>query len=141
MTQLAEFTVNNWYLFAALFIILFMLGKDIFSQSLGGIKNVDPSLATIMINHEDAVIIDVREENEFKEGHVINSIHIPLKKIENKLSDLEKYKSRPIIVNCRSGQRSMTACSILSKNGFEKVFNMGGGMLAWKNANLPVNKG
>ena len=140
MDKFPEFVANNWYLFIALAIIIFMLAKDMMSQGMSGIKNVEPTLATQMINHDNAIILDVREEKEFNEGHILNSIHIPLKSVEGKLKELEKYKNRPVIVNCRSGQRSMTICSLLSKNGFEKVFNMGGGIMAWKNANLPVNK-
>ncbi|MDH5435677.1 MAG: rhodanese-like domain-containing protein [Gammaproteobacteria bacterium] len=140
MENFPEFVINNWLLFLALAVIIFLLAKDIFSESLSGIRNVAPVLATQMINHENAIILDVREENEFKEGHILNSIHIPLKNVEKKLKELEKYKSQPVIVNCRSGHRSMTACKLLSKNGFEKVFNMGGGMLAWKTAKLPVSK-
>lgn len=140
MDKFPEFAANNWYLFVALAIILFMLSRDMMSQSLRGFKNIEPVLATQMINHDNAIILDVREEKEFNEAHILNSIHIPLKSVENKLGELEKYKSQPVIVNCRSGQRSMTTCALLSKNGFEKVFNMGGGIMAWKNAKLPVNK-
>lgn len=140
MEKFPEFVANNWHLFLALVIIIFLLAKDMLSQSIRGIRSVAPVLATQMINHENAVILDVREEKEFKDGHILNSVHIPLKGVEGKLKELEKYKSRPVIVNCRSGHSSMATCTLLSKNGFEKVFNMGGGMLAWKNANLPIYK-
>lgn len=73
-------------------------------------------------------------------GHIINSVHIPLGTLNNRLNELEKYKSRPIIVGCRSGQRSAAACTTLKKQGFETVYNLSGGVMGWQNANLPLTK-
>jgi rhodanese-related sulfurtransferase len=94
-----------------------------------------------MINHQDAVLIDVREDGEFAEGHILNAIHIPLGALSANLNRLEKYRNAPIIVGCRSGNRSAHACRLLKKKGFENVYNLHGGILAWQNANLPVVTG
>jgi len=138
MTQISEFVVNQWMLFVALAIILGLLIRSIMSDT--GSKNINPTRAIQLINHDDAVVLDVRLEDEFKEGHVLNSVHIPVGLLQNRIQELDKYKDKPIIVNCRSGQRSNSAVSVLTKQGFASVYKLQGGILAWKNANLPLTK-
>lgn len=141
MDQLATFISNNWILVGALLVILFLLINSYVGSALRGIASVSPGEAVKMINREDAVVLDVREESELQDGHIINAVHIPLSQISDKQGQLEKHKNRPIVVACRSGHRSGQACSTLKKAGFENVYNLSGGILAWKNANLPlVNK-
>ena len=105
-----------------------------------GRQQVDSAQAVMKINREDAVVIDVREDAEVSNGRIPNAKHIPLGQLASRLSELEKHKGKPIIVACRSGHRSAGACGILTKNGFENVFNLSGGMIAWEQANLPVEK-
>ena len=93
-----------------------------------------------MINHDDALVLDVRENKEYNEGHIINSLHIPLSNIKTRMNSLEKYKSKKVIIACRSGHRSGQACATLKKEGFENVFNLSGGVMAWESANLPLIK-
>ena len=104
----------------------------------GGSSGVSPGQATLLLNREDAVVIDVRESGEWTTGHIANARHVALSQIDKQLGDLEKFKSRPVIVCCASGNRSSSACSKLRKAGFEKVFNLSGGIGAWKEAGLPV---
>lgn len=134
MQQLMEFALNNWILVTALFVILYLLLRGDDANTL------DPIQAVQKINHENAVIIDVRENNEVSSGTIVNAIHIPLASLQSRLNDLEKHKTSPIVVNCRSGHRSSQACNILRKNGFEKVYNLKGGIMAWQSANLPLSK-
>jgi rhodanese-related sulfurtransferase len=82
----------------------------------------------------------VREESEYADGHVLNSKHIPLGKLKQRIGELEKYRERPVVVICRSGQRSASACILLGKQGFAQAYNMNGGILAWKKASLPLEK-
>lgn len=103
-------------------------------------KKVSPSVATTMINHQDAVVLDVRGDNEFGEGHVVNAVHIPLTYLSEQLDKLERYRDRPIIPICRNGQQSATACATLKKHGFENVCSVSGGIVAWQDANLPLTK-
>lgn len=131
--QFFEFIINNWELFLALILILALLSR-------GSGAGVEPSEAIRMINHDKAVVVDVREDNEVAEGTIVNAIHIPLGKLADRLQELETYKAKPIIVNCRSGHRSAQACKTLRKNGFESVHNLKGGIMAWQNASLPLNK-
>lgn len=136
MQQFGTFVMNHWELFLALAVILALILRNSFSGS----KNVDPSEATRLINQEDALILDVRENAEVKEGKILNAVHIPLGALPQRLNELEKHKSRTIVVNCRSGARSARACGILRKAGFESVYNLQGGIMAWQSANLPLSK-
>jgi rhodanese-related sulfurtransferase len=90
--------------------------------------------------NDDALVLDVREDKEWAEGHIPNAKHIPLGQLSKRISELDKYKDKPIVVSCRSGHRSATACRTLKKDGFEQTHNLMGGIIAWENANLPVTK-
>jgi len=141
MQQFGEFFLKHWDLFLALFGILGMLVFHSFGARLRGYQEAQPSDAVMLINHEDAVVVDVREESEFKQGHIQDSIHIPLGSFVKRVAELEQHKGKPVIVGCRSGARSARACSVLRKQGFERVYNLRGGIMAWESASLPINKG
>jgi GrxC family glutaredoxin len=138
MNQITEFVMNNWVLFAALIVILIMLARTWLGP--GGVKSVRPMEAVTLSNHKDAVFVDVRTDQEYREGHVLYALHTPLGLINTKLKDLAKYKNRPLVVYCRTGNRSGQAGAILKKQGFGEVYNLTGGILAWQSANLPLTK-
>ncbi len=102
---------------------------------------VNPAAATLLINREDAVIVDVREADEFAAGHLPEARNIPGSKLAERIGELEKFKNRQIIVCCATGMRSNKACAELSKQGFAKVNNLDGGVDAWVGAGYPVKKG
>jgi rhodanese-related sulfurtransferase len=141
MQQLMEFVANHPLLVTALIGVGGLLLWNIFSGMLSGVENLAPMAATQLVNHQEAVIVDVRENDEYAEGHILNAIHIPLGGLKGKLGQLEKYRERPLIAACRSGNRSAHACRLLKQNGFTQVYNLQGGMLAWQNASLPIIKG
>ena len=141
MEQLIEFTTNHIILTSAFFALLVLLMMDLFSASLRGYQSATPSDATQLINREDALVLDIREDNEYHSGHIVNSVHIPLGHLDKRITELEKHKAKPIIVGCRSGSRSARACSMLKKQGFEHIYNLKGGIMAWQHANLPITKG
>lgn len=134
--QAGDFVINNWQLFLALAIILLLLTRTYVGS--GAIKNIRPAEAVMSINRNGAIVVDVRTEKEYLEGHIVNSLHIPLGMLENRLSELKEYKSQPVIVVCRTGSRSSSAVSTLKKQGFKSVTNLNGGILAWNSANLPI---
>ena len=140
MEQLLQFIGNHLLLttsFAALLVMFFMVGG---SSSRHGYTEITATEATALTNRENAVLIDTREADEFTGGHIVNAIHLPTGEIESQLGKLEKYKDRPIIAYCRSGHRSGTACKQLHKAGFEKVYNLRGGIMAWERDKLPVTR-
>lgn len=139
MEQYIEFATNHIVLIGAWMAVASALLWHLLANP-GGKFNIEAVEATAKINHEDAVVVDVRSMKEFQDGHIINAQNIPLNGFANNLKQLEKHKSRPVIIACRSGSRSNAACSTLRKAGFENVFNLRGGMMAWESANLPVKR-
>lgn len=137
MQEYTDFIASEWPLFVALAIVLVMLGRAFMT----GVKSLTPFEAVTMMNHKNAVIVDVRTDDEYRSGHVANSLHIPLGMLRDRLGELQPYKDQPIIVACRSGARSASAVGILSKQGFETVYNLAGGVLAWGSSNLPLTTG
>ncbi|MCE7914805.1 MAG: rhodanese-like domain-containing protein [Nitrosomonas sp. PRO4] len=105
-----------------------------------GIKEIDARVAVQLINQQNALVLDVRDESEFAVGHLPNSKHIPSEKIEERWVEIEKFKEKPIVMIYRSGIRSNQPSLILKKNGFAQVFNLMGGIDSWKRANLPLVK-
>lgn len=140
MQQLIEFAGNHLSLFLALAVILALLGWNVFGSVFAGYKTVEPAAAVNMLNREDAVLLDVREGKEYKEGHILDSIHIPVTMLGKRHIELAKHKQKPVIVVCRSGTRAGPACKMLLKEGYESVFLMSGGIMAWQNANLPLTR-
>lgn len=140
MSQYIEFVINRWDLFLALAIILALMFSGGLIRRIRGYKEIDAAEAVLMMNHNDAIMLDVREDSEFKDGHIIDAIHIPLGKLAGRVSELAAYKNREVIINCRSGHRSASACGRLRKSGFEKVYNLKGGIMAWQSASLPLEK-
>ncbi len=108
--------------------------------SNAGINRISANEATLLINRQDAAVVDVRETAEWSAGHIPSARHIALGHLEKRLSELDKFKQKPVIVVCASGNRSAQGCRILKKAGFEQVYNLGGGMHAWTDAGLPVSK-
>ncbi len=133
-----EFVKQEWMLFAALAVIIALLLQNML---LGGSKNnIGPLQVTELINREDAVVVDVRPIADFGQGHIIGALNIPSSALKNQLKQLEKKKQTPVIVACRSGSQSAAACKTLSSAGFEKVYNLKGGMMAWSSDGLPVSR-
>lgn len=104
-------------------------------------NNVGPVEATQLINREDAVILDVREVDEFAAGHLPEARNIPAGKLADRVGELEKFKDKPLLVCCATGIRSNRACSELKKNGFPRIYSLAGGVDAWQAAGYPVKKG
>src|SRR5674476_34345 len=135
-----QFVFSNILPISIAFFSGIMLMWSLFGNRFRGIKEVDTSAALQLINHKDAVVLDVRERSEYDAGHVLNSKFIPLGKLKERMGELEKYKDRPIVVVCRSGNRSGTACFLLTKQGFAQAYNLAGGVQAWQKSQLPLEK-
>ena len=135
-----DFVQNNIWMIIVAILAVYMLVWPPISRQLSGIKEIGTIEAIQLINHKDAVIIDVREDSEYNSGHVPHSRHIPLGSLGKRHIELERYKNRPLVVVCRSGARSGSACGMLKKFGFEEVYNLAGGVGAWQQANLPLEK-
>lgn len=136
-----EFIVDNALLIGLVIGSGLMLIWPMLSGGSGGVPNLEPSEAVLMMNRSNALVLDVRDDAEFSAGHIADAKHIPLAKLEERIKELEKYKDKPVLVHCQSGVRSTKACSILRKHEFTKLHNLQGGLNAWTAAKLPVVKG
>jgi rhodanese-related sulfurtransferase len=119
-------------------LVLTSGGMLLWTLVQGDAGGISAAQATLKINREDALVVDVREAAEWSKGHIANARHLPLAQLEKRLNELEKFKDRPVIAVCASGNRSATACKTLKKAGFEHVFNLNGGITSWTEAGLPV---
>lgn len=135
-----QFVINNWYLFAGLVVVVALLLAGPITQLMHGIKSLNPAQAIQLLNRESGVVVDVCEPREFKQAHVPDAVNIPLGQLGQQLAQLEKYKSKPVIIMCRTGNRSVRGAAILRKRGFTSVYALGGGMAAWQRENLPVKR-
>ncbi|MGA8050866.1 MAG: rhodanese-like domain-containing protein [Burkholderiales bacterium] len=134
-----QFVQDNLLLFAVAIVSGAMLIGPMLRRSGGGAA-ANTLQATQMINRQDAVMIDVREDAEYAKGHIVGARHIPMSQLDSRAGELQKFKSKPLIAYCESGNRSSRAVSVLRKHGFESVFNLTGGFAAWQQAGLPVEK-
>ena len=97
--------------------------------------------AVQLINRRDALVLDVRDTGDYAGGHIVNAKHIPEAQLADRMKELEKYRSRPIIVACRTGQRAPAVAATLRKQGYPEVFALRGGVAAWQQASMPLDKG
>lgn len=104
------------------------------------IPAVSPHEALQMQTQKQAVIIDVREKDEWNAGHIAGAIHIPLSEVQDHLTELAKYQNSPLIMQCRSGVRSAKAANVLKIAGFSNVYNLEGGLNAWQKENLTIQR-
>ncbi len=133
-----KFIVDNWMLLAlALASGGLLLWPVIQGATLAGLS---PAAAVHLINREKAVVVDVREAEEFAAGHLVGSRNIPLGDLEAKLVSAVKNKALPVILVCQTGARSGRAVEAAKKLGYEQAQSLAGGLAAWKTANMPVEK-
>ncbi len=137
--MILEFVKDNLLLFAVAVTSGAMLIWPMLRRTGGG-PAATTLQATQMINRQDAVVVDVREDPEYAKGHVMGARHIPLSQLSARAGELQKFRSKPLIAYCESGTRSGQAVAVLRKQGFEQVFNLTGGFAAWQQAGLPVEK-
>lgn len=140
MEQIIVFLLHHWILSASLLAILAALAALEFRTSIRGIKQLNPQQVTQLINREDAVVLDVRDTNLFKNGHIIGAISIPRAQLEKQVAQLNAHKNKPMIIVSDLEQASVQAGVLLQKQGFTQLHSLRGGMNAWRNAELPLSK-
>lgn len=104
------------------------------SHEIGALETVQ------LINRRDALMLDVRDTGDFASGHIAHARHIPEAQLSERLKEIERFKTRPIVVYCRTGSRAPAICAMLRKNGFGEAFALRGGVSAWQQASLPLEK-
>lgn len=137
MDQLFVFIGNHPYLVGAFVVLLALFIRN--EMSRGG-ATISAQELVQLVNNEGAVVVDVREKAEFDSGHIVDAINIPYASMESRLDELEKHKSKPIVLACKMGQHAGSAGTLLRKAGFEHVSRLRGGITEWRGQNLPVVK-
>lgn len=140
MDKILEFTSNNMLLVSALLISFFILVFSELRRKASGMINVDTVEAVKLINN-DGVVIDIRSSDAFSRGHIVNAKNIPSDELDGKMSQIEKFKTTPIVAVCDNGITSTKTVTALRSAGFESVYNLKGGMNGWTQAGLPVVTG
>ena len=140
LTQISEFAVNHPYLVMAFVVLLALVFFNEMKIATQRFASLTPAAAVQLMNKEDVVVLDVRESSETVGGKIAKAIQIPVGAVAKRVDELEKFKDKTLLVYCKSGARAGIACKELSKNGFDKVYSLNGGLLAWQDAHLPVSK-
>ena len=134
-----KFVLDNIFLIAIALVSGAMLVWPLVRRGAGG-PSVNTLEATQMINRQDALMLDVREQAEYAQAHILNARGLPLSQLEARIGDIEKFKDKPVIVYCATDNRSRAAVATLKKHGFTNAVNLSGGFAAWQQAGLPVQK-
>ena len=133
-----DFIRNNLLLFVVAFASGAMLLWPLVRRGTGG-PWVSAAQATQLINREDAQVLDVRDPGEYGAGHILGAKNLPLARLDS-AGEVAKKKDATLIVCCDTGDRSGKAVAALKKQGYGKVANLSGGLSAWKQAGLPVER-
>ena len=134
-----KFLIDNWMLIS---IALASGGMLVLPMIAGGMNAgaLTASGAVQLINREKAVVVDVGDVEEFASGHVGGAKHVPFSELEDKLPGAVKNKALPLILVCATGARANRAVAVAKKLGYEQAQALGGGLKAWKEVNLPLEK-
>ena len=138
--EILEFLLNDDQIFTTitLAVLIALFIGNIVTDKLKKYEDVDANGAIALMDEKNLIILDVREAKERKAGYIAKDTHIPLSQVIIQLDSLDN--SKKILVFCRSGSRSSHIAGLLTRNNFEQVYNLKGGMLAWQRANLPIKK-
>jgi len=140
MQEYIDFVAENPLYFIGLIAVLFFIIKMEIGRMNRKYKMVNTNEAVKLMNQDDTIVVDVREDKEIKGGKLQNAQHITLGQLNDRIGHLGTNKQVPILVYCRTGTRSSSACNTITKAGFENVSTLTGGIVAWEAANLPTVK-
>ena len=139
--HLPEF-IGNHSMLAILFVVLLLvlIGGEV-SRLFRGYREVTPAALTLLINRENALVVDLSSAADFDKGHIAGARNVQMSQFDPENKDLAKVRELPIAVYCKAGNTSTQAAARLVKAGFKQVYWLGGGLAAWRAANLPTTRG
>ena len=137
MEKIFEFLLNHWILSGLWLGVVVTL--ILYIKAKAG-SALSPQQATLLVNRQDGVILDIRDKKAFEAGHIVDAVNIPLAKLGERSSELEKFREKPLVVVCNMGQQSGEAVKLLEEKGFTEVSRMSGGMTEWSSQGLPTVK-
>lgn len=135
MALFLSFLAEQWLLVAMLVAAAVLLLQH---ESRKGGKTLSPQQVVSRVNQDEAIVVDVRDEKEFKQGHIVDAINIPHSKMNSRWVELEKYREKPVILVCQLGHHAGPSGKILAGHEFKDINRMAGGMMEWKNTQLPL---
>jgi rhodanese-related sulfurtransferase len=135
MALFLEFLAQQWILVAALLAVVVMLFMH---ETRKSGTSLTPQKAINLVNAEGGVFVDLRDTADYRAGHIVDAMHIPASKLMNNTGLLENYRDKPVVLVCKMGQSAGPVGKKLNADGFQKVNVMTGGMMEWKNLQLPV---
>lgn len=138
MEQFFQFVINHWPLWLLFF---FILGAIFYFETKGqlfGVKLITTQQLTELMNHQKAIVIDIREKDAFSEGHILGSLNFPESKYDKNMKKMVKYRSNPVILVCADGYHSTGIGAKLQNEKFEQVFALRGGIRTWQSEDLPL---
>ena len=139
MQDFLLFLQNHFNLVLPLGIVMTALMALEYYKQQSGAKQISPARLTLLLNHDDAAIVDIRSADQYQTNHIIGSVSLPLNEMKDKTQKLDKFKPKPIVLVCANGIDSMKASTLLIKAGLE-VLILQGGIRAWRDANMPLTK-
>lgn len=139
-SQLSVFLITHWQLSGAFIIVLGLLVGFEMRHIFNGIPQLTPQQATMLINRQEPMIVDVRDINHYMTSHIANALNIPFVDLPQGHGRLEQHKDKPILLVCAQGNQALQAAAILKKQGYQQINILKGGMQAWQSEGLPLAK-
>ncbi len=140
MQALKTFIMNHQVLSMAFVVAFFLVFLVEFIRSRRAIYFASPAEAINLINHKNAVVIDMRSTEHYRSGHIINALSTPETELRKKPEQLTKFKNKPILLVCETGAASKKLATLLLNQNYD-VYAVRGGLMAWRQANMPLVKG
>jgi len=141
MQRLPDFFAHHTMLVMLLVVLVLAFAGNEASRLFRGYKELTPGGLTLLINRESPLLVDLSSAQDFERGHIPGARHVPLSQFDPENKELAKVKDLPVAVYCKDGNTSATAAARLVKAGFQHVYWLGGGVGAWRNADLPTVSG
>jgi rhodanese-related sulfurtransferase len=135
MDLFIQFVGAKWYLFTAAIALLLLLMNH--ERRKGG-PSVSPAQLTQLVNQHEGIVVDLRDAADYRQGHIADSLNLPLAKLPERLAELERYRDKPVVLVCKLGQTASGAAKTLKEKGFTQVFKLGGGISEWQASQLPL---
>lgn len=135
MNQFLEFVSTHWLLCSAFVVLLTLLIQYEITRGGQGVNCLE---AVNLINHQEALVLDVRPSKDFKTGHITAALNIPHDRLSERLGELAAHKDKPILLVCLHGHTTGASGQVLRKAGFNKIYRLTGGIAAWQGDRLPL---
>lgn len=141
MEEWVVFVTNHWILASLLGVVLFaFIMNEMIGGHFGSKQEVSAERAVQLMNHQEAVVFDIRAEAAFLDGHIVGAEHVTAASLDKKMGNLQKYHKKPVIIATATGLDAAKMVTLLQQKGFLQIFILSGGVQGWKSAGMPLIK-